>query len=390
MTADIVYVDDEPGMLQAAARAGRSEGRFLVFAPENSDDDEIIAAERNLWILDFFNEPLDPQQGARDQAGSNGMTLFQKLRYLAGDYRPPTVLVSNALEAAIGTDVDMARRHLLADELGVEWIAPKTDRDGASTLPELLAIADAVKTVRAEWTALRDVDAPSFTAEFAHRILALPRNSDWLRLASRDVAAWRPPSLSDGHVDHRPAAVRGEILAKPDLAAARSVIGWLIRQVLFYPSFVVSRRHVAVRLGITVACLDAAMAANTSLRRKLARMRYKGALAELVDGRWWSAGIDGLAWTLPRGRDERSAALSALLAPVVLEELGFIDPVVVSDADLTETDEVAPAAECVRATDEHFPANAPPAWVKVDEARQDRALARRVRAEDQERLEAAA
>ncbi|RYG38921.1 MAG: hypothetical protein EON93_01085 [Burkholderiales bacterium] len=387
MSLDIVYIDDEPQPLLAAARAVRAGTRVAEFAPVDWNVDEVLAIDANLWVLDFFNAPLDEDQDARDHAGSNGMTAFQKLRFLAGDYRPPTALISNDLERALGTSVVWEQRHIVADRLGVEWIAPKLDRDGNSTIGELLAIADATAQARGAIAAIRAVDPVEFPAEFAHRILGLPRTVTWLRLAARDVAAWRPPSLSADHGDQRPAAIRRSVPAKPDHAAARSIVWWLIRQTLFYPSFIVSRRHVALRIGVTVACLDAALEEDTNLSRKLRTMRYKGALAGLTEGRWWSAGIDGLAWSLPRGKAERTTALKALVAPAPLEELNLLDPVVVSNADLIETDEIAAAADCLRASDEHFPFAAPPAWVKLDEAREDRALARLVRIEDQERLE---
>jgi len=102
--------------------------------------------------------------------------------------------------------------------------------------------------------------------------------------------------------------------------------------------------------------------------------------------RWWGAGIDAIEWGLPRQKEARTQALRQLVAPVALVELEFSDPVVVSDADLVETDEIAPASDCVRASDEHFPPQAAPAWVKITDAKQDRALARKVRQEDQRDL----
>ena len=387
MSADIVYVDDEPAPLLAAANAAGAGTRFAEYLPDQLNGPEMAAANPNLWVFDFFNTPLNDQQDDLEQAANNGMSVFQQLRYLVGDFRPPTVLISNDLEAALGTDVNVARRHILAEQLGVEWIAPKAHPDGTTSLPELLSIANAVKTVRGQAVGMRDVEASNYAAEFSHRILSLPRNVEWVRLAVRDVATWRPPSLSDSVGDHRPAALRETVRTEPELRATRAIVAWLIRQVLLYPSFLVSRRHVAVRLGITVACLDAALAGETELSRKLRRLTYKGILASFVDSRWWSAGVDNFAWKLPRERAARTIALAALVAPVVLTELGLVDPVVVSDADLVETDDIAPATDCVRASDENFPPHAPPAWVRIEDVRHDRALARRVRLEDQERLE---
>lgn len=115
-------------------------------------------------------------------------------------------------------------------------------------------------------------------------------------------------------------------------------------------------------------------------------MLYKGVLADFDGRRWWSSGIDAVAWDLPRRPEKRTNTLGELTAPTELVELAIVDPVIVSDPDLVETDEVAPAAECVRAADEHFPAHAPPAWVKIADAKRDKALARSVKFEDQREL----
>lgn len=385
MTADIVYVDDEPDPLLDSATAAGAKPRFDPYQPDQLNRAAVAKIAANLWVFDFFNAPPG-QQDAVEQAVGNGMSVFQQLRYLVGDFRPPTVLISNALEAALGTEIDLARRHILAKQLGVEWVAPKTFQDGASSLPELLAIADAAKTIRKNAAELRDVAAANYTAEFAHKLLSLRRNAEWVRLAVRDVGSWRPPSLSNAGEDHRSAALQNAVHAEPALRLTRTIVAWLIRQALFYPSFLVSRRHVAVRLGITLACLDTALAQQTGLSGKLRPLTYNGILAEFVDTRWWSAGVDNFAWKLPRERAARTAALAALVAPVALEELNLIDPVVVANSDLVETDEIAAAADCVRASDESSPPNAPPAWVKIDDVRNDRILATKVRLEDQERI----
>jgi hypothetical protein len=68
---------------------------------------------------------------------------------------------------------------------------------------------------------------------------------------------------------------------------------------------------------------------------------------------------------------------------------GFDEPVLVSDADLVETGEVAHAQECVRITDEDFPANVEPAWVRIADVRENRDLAAKVIFEDRDLVEMA-
>ena len=192
----------------------------------------------------------------------------------------------------------------------------------------------------------------------------------------------------DSQADQRRniALLQQKLPVQIDLRSARSMVAWMLRQALPYPSFIVRDRHIAVRLGLSLGCVRAATASRTPLAKSLNRAVYKGTLAGFGGTRWWSAGIDALAWSLPRQKDARIETLEKLVAPVELEELALVDPVVVSDGDLIETDDIAPAAECVRAADDHFPPHAPPAWVRIEDARRDRVLARRVKLQDQAEL----
>jgi hypothetical protein len=386
MTADIVYIDDEPDQLLVAARAHKARDRFAEFVPPGdlAGADEAAAAA-NLWVFDFFNDDSQRQNPAITGVGSNGLSVFQQLRLLIGDARPPAVVVSNHLEAALGRVINPDRRHILAEEVGVEWVTAKVQA-GEDVVDEILSLADGAAALREISARLEAAEPAAYVAELARLALKLPQNVEWYRAAVRDVAAWRPPTLSDAKVDQRPAAQRRRLPAQPGLRSVRGLVAWLIRQALPYPSFLVRDRHVALRLGLSLECLRAALAADTLLTKRLKRAIYKGVLSGFAGERWWSAGVDAVAWGLPREEEQRTTALRTLVSPVHLETLELVDPVVVSDADLVETDEFAAALTCVRAADEHFPPHAPAAWVKIEDARQDKDLARKVKLEDQPEL----
>ncbi len=379
---DIVYIDDEPEGVLAEARALRAAPRFKDYAPPVPDAAAAVAAESNLWVFDFFND--DSQRQNPDLAGvsSNGLGVFQQFRLLVGDARPPAVLVSNHLDEALGCDVHPSRRHILAEQAGVEWVSPKVDGKH-KPIKEILSLADGVATLRALSDRLTASDASRYAAELAMSALKLPKNASWKQTAARGVAEWRPPVWVETRPPHKAVGPRRGHQTYPELRSARDVIAWMLRQVLPYPSFLVRAPHVALRLGITMKCLSAALRAETALAKQVRRLAYTGILDDFDGPRWWSAGVDALAWDLQREGVDRKATLAKLLAPVQLRELKLIDPVVVSDADLVETDDIAPVAECVRATDEYFPSQATPAWVRIIDARGDVALARKVRLEDQ-------
>jgi hypothetical protein len=385
MARDIIYIDDEPEQLLVAARASRAGNRFYEFIPPNLEGADDAAAGANLWVFDFFNDDAERENPDIKGVISNGLSVFQQLRLLVGDARPPAVVVSNHLEAALGSVINLDRRHILAEEVGVEWVTPKVQADG-DVVAEILALANATAALREISAQLCESEPIAYVADLARLALKLPHNVEWTRAAVRDVAAWRPPTWSDAKIDQRPQILRQHLPVQPDLRSVRSVLAWLIRQALPYPSFLLRDRHLAIHLGLSLESVRAALAAETQLARRLKRVAYRGVLADFEGDRWWSAGVDALAFALPRQQEQRDAALVALLDPVPMAKLGLVDPVVVSDADLVETDEIAAASECVRAADEHFPPHAPSAWVKIEDARQDRALARKVKLEDQPEL----
>jgi len=385
MAADIIYIDDEPQQLLAAARAVRAGQRFVEFVPPDLVGADAAAADANLWVLDFFNNDDERQNPDLEGVKDNGLSVFQQLRLMIGDTRPPAMVVSNHLDAALGDAVNPARRHILAEEVGVEWVAPKLHAE-SDVVAEMLALADAAAVLRGVSKQLDAADPSNYVGELARTALKLPQNAEWTRAAVRDVGAWRPPAWSIAKADTRPAALRQQLPVRQDLRSVRSIVAWLLRQALPYSSFVVRDRHVAVRLGLSLDTVRAALEADTPFAKRLKRAAYKGVLAEFDGPRWWSAAIDSMTWGLPRQAEARTEALRVLLDGVPLVELGFADPVVVSDSDLVETDELAPAADCVRAADEHFPTHAPPAWVRIEDARHDKALARKVKLEDQPEL----
>jgi hypothetical protein len=385
MPADIIYIDDEPQPLLAVARAAHAGQRFAEFIPPDYAGADAAAAQANLWVFDFFNDDEERQNPGLAKVGSNGLSVFQQLRLMVGESRPPAMVVSNHLDAALGDDVNLARRHILAEEVGVEWVAPKV-RAGSDAMSEILSIADAAATLRRASAELEAAEPSQYVAQLARRVLRLPGNAEWARSAIRDVASWRPPTLSAAKGDPRPEGLRQSLPVQSDTRLARNVIAWLIRQALPYPSFVVRDRHLAIRLGLTLASLRAAFEGDTPLAKRLRRGRYRGVLADLDGPRWWSAAVDSLAWELRRSPEKRTAALRVMLGGAEPEELGIADPVVVSDGELVETDEIAGAVDCVRAADEHFPSHAPPAWVKIEDAQVDKALARKVKLEDQPEL----
>ncbi|MDX7952419.1 hypothetical protein P7D22_14705 [Lichenihabitans sp. Uapishka_5] len=384
MVADIVYVDDEPEGLLKLADAAHAGERFSEFTPPPPRAAEGVAAGANLWVFDFFNEEGQVQRPGLEGA-MNGLSVFQQLRLLVGDARPPAIVVSNHLEQALGTEVNPDRRHVLAEEVGVEWVAEKAPSKG-DVVAEILAIADAIAALRNAALKLSAASAEDYIDTLATLALGLNVEAPWRRAAVRDIGEWRPPAWRTSNGSRRAARLTAELPVVPELRAARNIVTWMIRQVLPYPSFLVRDHQLAVKFGVQLACLREALQAETPFAKACEACRYEGLLKDFDGRRWWIVGIDAMEWDLPGDRAARSAALQELFGAVPVQELDILDPVIVSDADLVETDDIAPMRECVRAVDEHFPAHAAAAWVRIEDAVAERALAAKVVPEDQGEL----
>lgn len=357
--ADIIYFDDDHGI---PGLTDKYQDRIAEYNPLKVLPSELSSqlAAANLLIVDYFLV-----ENQTDPAGSsNGLSELMKWRP-----RPVAALVSGHLESALQEPIIPERRHVLAARSGVEWIADKNDPE---TADELLAIADAsaqIRKVRSEAD-----DAPF--EESLKRTLGLPQVSlEWSTTAERHLDRARPPHLH----------MQGSTLrADSATAAAREIISWLLHKVLPYPSFLINSRHVALRLGVEHKWLIGQIESktNSQLINVLKDAEYKGVLAIFEGKRWWRAAIDHFVWSCSNSTEAYRTVLRNAALPTEPEFLSAENPVIVSDADLVETNNIAEASDCVRAQDESFPPDVPPAWVKIVDALGDSDLCEKVLFED--------
>ncbi|TPL49895.1 hypothetical protein [Mesorhizobium sp. B2-4-6] len=369
----IVYVDDDAdGLLGSLSE--EYQRLFRTFNPNNKEEANAAfeaAAESDLWVFDFFYSNDRTQQSALEE--DNGLSLFQKWRRLKLEERPPTALVSSDLERAIGPGIPRARAHVLAQRAGVEWVGDKTQAS-AAVLVELADASSAIqKAVGALVSDDKATNADRITnEETCLRLLNLPKDSSWRSSAERHLDRARPPQLSS--VSH-------------PQAKARLLLAWLLHNVFPYPSFLITSYQSAIRLGITTASFDSLSRDETSdLGHQLRAVRYQGPFGTVGADRWWRAGIDDIVWNFSQSKIGYAEALRVAAGGVPIRLLEIDDPVIVSDVDLVETTEIASARDCVRAQDEHFPSDVPPAWVKLVDAREHAELGEKVIFEDRELL----
>jgi hypothetical protein len=371
--SDIVYIDDAPDELMALATAAQKDRiEEIRFDPTDNGPAAFKLAEVTpVWVFDFFL--LSPAPG--NYTDENGLSLFQKWKVTAGS-RPTTVLVSNALEQAVGEPLgQVERHHIIAQKHGVEWIGEKSKE----TLKRVIEIADAANQIAKALkpSASSSHNSGTYDAErLCFDVLGAPRDTDWANSAQRQIDRARPPR---------------EVPMAPASATARAIVGWLITHVIPYPTFILTDAQAALRLTVSPASFRAiAQSAEcrdpTKHQKLLSSCRYQGPLATFLGRRWWRAAIDDFAWHLAEGDTGYRTALEEISGGTPLAWLEQSEPVLLSTDDLVETDDIAEAKDCVRVADEDFPASVDPAWVRIDTARENRLLAAKVVYEDRELL----
>lgn len=374
--ADVVYVDDEPDAFMAKATlAQKARIQEIIYSRDKGTESIAAPADALVWLFDFFLVDAAPGNSFDE----NGLSLFQKWKVTAGG-RPTTVVVSSDLEKAVGEPLGpVERHHVIAQRHGVEWIGDKSE----DTLHRVVALADAAAAISSDLKP-STVDETFGTYELDRLIfdvLRAPRDADWAHSAQRQIDRARPPR---------------EVPANSQAATARTIIGWMLAHVLPYPSFLLTDAQAALRLQIAPASFQAIVDATGDDRdierigSAFATCRYTGPLSTFLGRRWWRAAIDDMAWQFSQESGGFRPAFEKFAGGKAVMWLDQSEPVLLFDANLVETDVVAEAGDCVRVTDEDFPANVDPAWVLIDAVRGDRLLAAKVVYEDRDILSAIA
>ncbi|MGB8290794.1 hypothetical protein [Rhizobium ruizarguesonis] len=367
----IVYIDDSPSEFMSLADGGAGAIKDFAFENDGPNEEAFAAAQTaDVWLFDFFL--------VKDPHDENGLSLFQKWKATIGG-RPTTVVISSDIEKAVGEPLGpVERHHVVAQKHGVEWLGKKTKE----TLDRVIELGDAADFIakRIELTPIEGKQFGTYDpAKLCFDVLNISRDAEWANSAMRQIDRARPPRE----------------ISIASSTTAQSIVGWLLSHVLPYPSFLLTDRQAALRLELTPESFRAithAVASSSGADTNHTRLnacRYNGPLSKFLGPRWWRAAIDDLAWHLSQDSAGFRPALQQLSNTVEITWLTQSEAVLISDADLVETDEIAEASDCVRVTDEDFPANIDPAWVRVSSARADRKLAAKVIFEDRELLEVA-
>lgn len=357
---DIILVDDVRDQVLDLARNLRDQKLVVaVSEPENLTETQI--EQGRVFLLDMFltewpgRESFDPGAQVMD-----GIALAGVIRARArDDKRPPPVIALNTGHPEVVAELpNEIREHALARAHGLEWVFLKGS--SVSNIPTAVRVADlarAQQQLPLEWRDER--------AEEQLRVLLCATSEE-----TTEVLECWPPIREVGRA-----------------TAGVGVLRWLLHRILPYPCFLLDERHVAARLGITVASLHAAVAEDSDLAAALRGCSYTGALAAFDGPRWWRSRVERMLWDLSRasGLPAGPAALE-VHAGIALDRSATSRGVVVLKADYTPHELAADVRDAVRIQLDDWPPYAEEAWALIKDAVDDDRLRERVLPLDRERL----
>ena len=355
----VVLIDDERDQVQWLHDDLAGELDITLVEPDGLTDD--LLSRGMIFLIDMF---LDEWPGREEQEPAarvfDGIALAAVIRSHARKVkRPPPVVALHTGHAGDFSDLpDEIREHALARAHNLEWVFLKQgSRSGIPTPERVLALADAQTRLPKWW--------PEESGD-----------NELLRVLGAGVEelgeildCW-PPSREVGRD-----------------TAGTAVLRWLLHRILPYPCFLLDRRHVAARLGITCGSLNEAFSGGGALAEALGRCAYAGILAAFDGPRWWRSRVERMLWelspdgALPATTDDLQHHTLLNLIPAATR-----NGVVALRADYTPAEEPVDVSEAVRIQLDDWPPYAEDAWAAIADAREDARLSRRVLPLDRDRL----
>jgi hypothetical protein len=325
----------------------------------------------SLVLVDFRLKewPQRERQSTPSLKPKDGIALVATLRSnLDSDpKRSPTAfaLRSGRLSELTGTFSPERREHAIARMIDMDWVFSKT-QDPDDFAREVLSLAGAVSRLPHPWPPIIK------SRETLIRLLGLRKSFGWFNRAFGEVDKSNPPQDSSAQN-----------------TKGMAVIRWLLHDVLPFPNFLLDERYLAARFHVTPKSMRQALSAKRStVRRTLSEFEYRGLLHDFSGRRWWRAGIESWIWQQTAGRPFDKTALKAIaqkLSPK-LNNIPFLNPVVVLDDQFLPTDDLLDLSSVVQISPDDWPNTADPAWASVDSVKNSPLIAARVTLQDRQKL----
>jgi CheY-like chemotaxis protein len=358
----VVIVDDDLEKVTNLAADLADEGQ-TVQAVEPWNLSDTLLREGTVFLIDLF---LDDWPGREREAPSaqvfDGIALAAVIRSRARHEKRPTPIVTlNTGRAQDFSHIpDEIREHAIARAHNLEWVFLKNDTGTAQSTHERVGeLVEAQHRLPVEWRAE--------TGE--HELLEV--------LAAHDseltevLDAW--PPIREVGAD----------------SAGIALLRWLLHRILPYPCFLLDRRYVAARLGITCDSLkQLSESEEDELAKSLAICRYTGILAEFDGPRWWRSRLEAMLWDLAPEGASLPADTGELLnhTDLHLEPATCANGVVVLRADYTAREAPVDVADALRIRLDDWPPYAEEPWAAIEDVLGDVRLRDRVLPLDRPRI----
>jgi hypothetical protein len=366
----VLVIDDERADGEAALILLGSGVMSVYREPSEVTNQDISRA--NLILVDFKleNWPDRDDLDTPSLKPRHGIALAANLRsnLSLSQSRSPTAfaLRSGKLNELSGKLSPLNREHSIARMLDMEWVFSKSETERFPSA--VRSLAKAVQQLPHPWPSYKNSEAALL------RLLKIDKKVEWSANAINDVRKANPPQ---------------DVMAETSNGMA--ILRWLLHEVLPYPSFLLDERYIAARLRVRPEVLRSILTSSkvSKIKTQLQPFAYAGLLHDFSGPRWWRAGIDNWLWHETAGDPLNPNALGALaqrMLPADVHMLSLKNPVVSLDDQFRPSDTLIELNSAVQLKPDDWPEIAEPAWVTLQDAKQNADVAARVIALDREKL----
>lgn len=300
----ILLIDDQPNMAANGLCArltssfdGEDEYKAEAKSPEEVVVDELHEAD--LTLVDYRLDHWDERDTAPvSRSPENGHAVAMNIRTRLADSTCLALFTSHLDELTYATTSE-DRRHLIADEHGVDWVFSKLDdhsreRGGQDKfVNQARTLADGFHELQSlpGVSALSEADDNDWE-EFWGEVLAIDQVGVSDETLMGDVKKCNPPQQKIMDTGNR-----------------RPAVWWLMHEVFPYPTFLLDKYYVAARLAVSVESLEKIVGEDSWLSEKLAEFEYSGLFSGFDGERWWREGISAFLWDELGGQSNSNDAI---------------------------------------------------------------------------------
>ena len=353
----ILVVDDVPDEVRDTVAAGLGDrAKIIVRHPREIDRSDVFNSDLVLVDYRLAKWPERDALKCISTMPKTGMSLAVVLREYVDNFDNSDYITAFSLHTALlhkvrGRLPSSTAQHVIARLNNLEWVFPKNE---PRRFEQMIILAKAIQKLQFNW--------PNTNTESSAKlknILGLQENKQWFNRCWRDVRDCYSPV-------HELSAGGHQI----------QIVRWLLHQVMPYPCFLWDKHWVAARLQITMNEFRRVVNGKSQLAKDLNSMRYSGLLSGFLGERWWRGAIEDYVWNLttaPNSNGQLTDALNYLVG----KELNSIpsNPAIVClDRKLQPKENFSSPSAAVRLQPDHWPAFADPAWIEIQDVKNDPAL----------------